>query len=183
MLTYSVILSSLNNQNHYANQLICIVVLITQTFFTGCKTKDLAKTNAYHVTYDLYVLDTISFFKINTINSVSGNNKNKFKITDEGCISYFTDNNYIVKDCDGKILKAKVYDYNRTQELTNFSWIDSNRVLLAFTSIYFAHMHDLSVYVCNITSEKVEIKYDFTGSEFFHSKFENLDSLMNANAF
>jgi hypothetical protein len=105
-----------------------------------------------------------------------------FKVTPDGCISYYTDDNYIVKNCDGKITQLKVFEYEQTQQLSNYTWIDAHRILFNFESIHFAGIQDLAVFIYHIDSHKITQKFNFSNPDFFSTKTDGFDSILNSGS-
>ncbi len=102
---------------------------------------------------------------------------NTFKVTPEGCISYYADSNYLVKDCGDIIYKSRVFNSVSSVLLANYSWIDFNRVVLSFHPTYMSNIHDAMIFVYNIKTHEKEISYNFESSGLVHWGLSGVDSI------
>ncbi len=146
-----------------------LYILFLQLVLLSCKNKQMIDTKVYD--YNLFSLDSVGYEKYVYDEFVSGSNSFEYvKFTQDGCVSFYNNNNELVKVCKDTFYRYKIKDSDMFFPLDNYTWIDSIRVLFVFNIIYSQGFHDESIFVYNTETRQKEITYNFIGSGLSHSK-------------
>jgi hypothetical protein len=102
-----------------------------------------------------------------------------FRITPDGCYSYYADSNSIVKNCNGNITKRYIFTKGTSYLLSNYKWVSQSHLVLTYHVPGMGYTNDWTVYLYDFDSGKIASTYNFDGSDMLHSKLPNFNNSIN----
>lgn len=136
-------------------------------------------TSSIQKCYKNYELQVYSLSLVNTkvVESSKLNKDERFyksKLSPKQCFSYFKyDSGILCNICKDSFYEYRIFDYDKTQHIDNFTWINDSLVLFVFDIIQKNFFHDSAIFVFNINSGNKHIQYSFKGTDFSHSSLVN----------
>lgn len=102
-----------------------------------------------------------------------------FRITPDGCYSYYADSNSIVKNCNGTITKRYIFSKGTSYLLSNYKWLSNSHLVLTYHVPGMGYTNDWTVYLYDFDLGKIASTYNFDGSDMLHSKLPDFDRSIN----